>query len=88
MSTSSGAPIVDQAALKGGLQQRVIRGAALDVFEREPLPRDSPLWDLSNVVVTPHMTGSSPRKEARTADVFAENYAAYRDGCELPTRVV
>ena len=83
-------PIVDQAALTEALQQRVIRGAALDVFEREPLPDDAALWDLSNVVVTPHMAGSSPRKESRTAEVFAGNYAAYRDGDEagMPTRVV
>ena len=81
-------PIVDEAALTEGLQQRVIRGAALDVFEHEPLPQESPLWDLSNVVLTPHMAGSSPAKTSRTADVFAENYAAYRDGRDLPTRVV
>ena len=81
-------PIVDEAALTEGLQQRVIRGAALDVFEHEPLAKDSPLWDLSNVVLTPHMAGSSPAKTSRTADVFAENYAAYRDGRDLPTRVV
>ena len=81
-------PIVDEAALTEGLQQRVIRGAALDVFKHEPLAKDSPLWDLSNVVLTPHMAGSSPAKTSRTADVFAENYAAYRDGRDLPTRVV
>ncbi|PSP41318.1 D-2-hydroxyacid dehydrogenase [Halobacteriales archaeon QH_6_64_20] len=81
-------PIVDEAALTEGLQQRVIRGAALDVFEHEPLAKDSPLWDLSNIVLTPHMAGSSPAKTSRTADVFAENYAAYRDGRDLPTRVV
>jgi len=75
-------PIVEEAALVEALQQRVIRGAALDVFEEEPLGSDSPLWDLPNVVVTPHMAGSTPHKERRLADLFATNLEAYRDGEE------
>ncbi|WP_336364529.1 D-2-hydroxyacid dehydrogenase [Halalkalicoccus salilacus] len=69
--------VVDQPALTTALQQRAIRGAALDVFETEPLPSDSPLWDLSNVIVTPHMAGDTPHKHDRIADVFVENYEAF-----------
>ena len=47
-----------------------IRGAALDVFAEEPLPQDSVLWDLSNVVITPHMAGSTPHKPERWLDII------------------
>ncbi|MFB6105921.1 MAG: D-2-hydroxyacid dehydrogenase [Halobacteriaceae archaeon] len=73
-------PIVDEDALARVLQQRAIRGAALDVFESEPLDADSPLWDLSNAVLTPHMAGSTPEKVSRVVDIFARNYEAYVAG--------
>lgn len=69
--------VVDDEALARVLQQDVIRGAALDVFPEEPFPSDSPLWDLSNVVMTPHMAGSTPAKSERIAEVFATNLDAY-----------
>jgi phosphoglycerate dehydrogenase-like enzyme len=71
--------VIDEEALTEMLQQRAIRGAALDVFHEEPHPADSPLWDLSNVVMTPHMAGSTPHKPARIAEIFATNYRAYLD---------
>jgi len=74
--------VVDQDALVTALQQRRIRGAALDVFEEEPLPGTSTLWDLSNVVVTPHMAGVSPAYHARKAEIFVRNYRAFVDGDE------
>ncbi|MEF8908011.1 MAG: D-2-hydroxyacid dehydrogenase [Haloarculaceae archaeon] len=82
--------VVDEEALIYALQQGGIRGAALDVFEEEPLPPESPLWDLPNVVVTPHMAGSTPHKFERIAEVFAANYEAFADGRldELTNRVV
>ena len=82
--------VVDEDALVYALQQGGIRGAALDVFEEEPLPPESPLWDLPNVVVTPHMAGSTPHKFERIAEVFAANYGAFADGRldELTNRVV
>lgn len=72
--------VVDEDALAEALQQRTIRGAALDVFQREPLEADSTLWDLSNVIITPHNLGSSPQLPARIADIFVENYEAFVDG--------
>ena len=82
--------VVDEDALVYALQQGGIRGAALDVFEEEPLPTESPLWALPNVVVTPHMAGSTPHKFERIAEVFAANYGAFADGRldELTNRVV
>jgi len=72
--------IVDQTALVRALQYGVIRGAALDVFEAEPLPSDSVLWELSNVIVTPHMAWTSPETTARWAALLAENYRAVEAG--------
>ena len=74
--------VVDQDALVTALQQRRIRGAALDVFEEEPLPSSSALWDLSNVIVTPHMAGVSPAYHARKARIFVQNYRAFVDGSD------
>ena len=69
--------VVDEGALTRALQYGQIRGAALDVFETEPLPADSPLWDLSNVLLTPHMAGSTPKKAGRWADIIGENYRQF-----------
>ncbi|GMR11347.1 MAG: D-2-hydroxyacid dehydrogenase [Anaerolineae bacterium] len=60
INTSRGA-VVDQAALVDSLQQKRIAGAALDVFEEEPLPPDSPLRKMENVLLAPHIANSSPR---------------------------
>ncbi|WP_281195197.1 D-2-hydroxyacid dehydrogenase [Halorubrum sp. F4] len=82
--------VVDEPALETALQQGRIRGAALDVFEEEPLPADSPLWNLPNAIITPHMAGSTPKYADRIGDLFAENYERYADGelDELRNRVV
>jgi phosphoglycerate dehydrogenase-like enzyme len=69
--------VVDEDALIRALQYKQIRGAALDVFETEPLPADSPLWDLSNVLLTPHMAGSTPKKDERWADIIGANYRRF-----------
>ena len=60
INTSRG-PVVDEAALVSALQQRVIAGAALDVFENEPLPKDSPLRTMDNVILASHNSNSSPK---------------------------
>jgi len=81
-------PVADYDALTEALQQHVIAGAALDVYPEEPFPADSPLWGLSNTIMTPHMAGSTPRKPERLAEIFAANYAAFVDGDDaMPTRV-
>ncbi|MFB6299695.1 MAG: D-2-hydroxyacid dehydrogenase [Halobacteriales archaeon] len=72
--------IADQSALIEALQRGQIRGAILDVFEQEPLRSDSPLWDLSNVVMSPHLAGGSPRYVERVADIFAANYEHFIAG--------
>lgn len=72
--------VVDQDALEDALQTGDLRGAALDVFEEEPLPTESPLWQQSNVVVTPHMAGGTPRFPERCADVIATNYERFIAG--------
>lgn len=72
--------IVDQADLVRALDTGEIAGAALDVFEEEPLPATSPLWSLPNVVVSPHMSGDFNGYEHALAEIFIENYRRYREG--------
>lgn len=81
--------VVNEDHLVRALQNRDIRGAALDVTETEPLPADSPLWDLSNTLVTPHMAGMTPQYLDRLGDLFVENYRRFLgDGAEdLKNRV-
>jgi len=78
---------VDEPALIKALQARSIGGAALDVFEQEPLPADSPLWALDNVIVTPHVSGFNPHYNEMAADVFAQNLERYLTGQELLNQV-
>lgn len=66
-------PIVDEVALVDALRQGLIAGAALDVFDQEPLPASSPLWSLPNVIVTPHVAGARPRYLERALDLFMDN---------------
>lgn len=82
--------VCEQDDLVRALQYGTIRGAALDVFETEPLPPESPLWDLSNVVITPHMAGSTPNKVDRWRELLATNYAALvaNDPDAMTNRVV
>jgi phosphoglycerate dehydrogenase-like enzyme len=72
--------VVEQADLVRYLQADRLRGAALDVFEEEPLPPDSPLWDLPNVIVTPHQSGTTPHWPERCAAIVGENYEHLRAG--------
>jgi phosphoglycerate dehydrogenase-like enzyme len=65
--------VVDEQALIRALRESWIAGAGLDVFTHEPLPADSPLWDLENVIVTPHIAGDSPNYWKRLMMLLAEN---------------
>ncbi len=66
-------PVVDTTALLKALQEGEIGGAALDVTDPEPLPSDHPLWDLDEVIITPHNAGATPRYYERLADIVADN---------------
>ncbi|MCB2224617.1 MAG: D-2-hydroxyacid dehydrogenase [Actinobacteria bacterium] len=79
--------VVDEDALVAALRDGPLLGAGLDVFATEPLPAGSPLWDLPNVVMTPHVAGASPRYGERLADVFRRNLEAYRGAGEWVNRV-
>jgi phosphoglycerate dehydrogenase-like enzyme len=79
--------VVDEPALVRALEQGWIGGAGLDVFAQEPLPADSPLWRMENVILSPHIAGSTPHYNARAADVFAENLRRYLAGEPLLNQV-
>jgi phosphoglycerate dehydrogenase-like enzyme len=72
--------LVDEAALVSALQSGQVGAAALDVFVVEPLPVEHPLWDMPNVIITPHSSGSTPLAAQRAADVFADNLARWVRG--------
>jgi phosphoglycerate dehydrogenase-like enzyme len=65
--------IIDQAELRRALIEGRIAGAALDVFEKEPLPNDDPIWDIPNLLVSPHMAGDYIGWRQDNADLFAKN---------------
>lgn len=74
--------VLDHTALLHALQSGRLGGAALDVFPNEPLPNDSPLWSLPNVIITPHIAGYSRQYDQRAAQLFSENLTRYL--AELP----
>ena len=76
-------PIVDQAALVEALQGGKLRAALLDVFATEPLAADSPLWDMPNVLITPHSSANSQRTVDRGMELFLENLRRFREGLPL-----
>lgn len=79
--------VVDHNALIPLLREHKIAGAALDVFPTEPLPADSPLWKLPNVILTPHVAGFSPHYDERAAMLFAENLHRYLANLPLYNRL-
>jgi phosphoglycerate dehydrogenase-like enzyme len=80
--------VIDTDALITAVGDGQLKGVALDVFQQEPLPQDSPLWDLPGVLVSPHLAGLSPRYGERLAALFERNLAAYRGEAEWVNRVV
>ena len=75
--------VIDEAALIAALKAGRIAGAALDVFEQEPLPPDSELWGLENVILTPHISGGTPVYMQRAVALFCDNLRRYLDGQPL-----
>jgi len=76
-------PLVDEAALIEALRERQIAGAALDVFDQEPLPPESPLWDLENLLITPHTGGMTDKMWDRHYSIFADNLRRFQSGQPL-----
>ena len=79
--------VVDEDALVSALKDGRLRGAVLDVFATEPLPVGSALWDLPNVLVSPHTAALSRRENARIVDLFAENLRRFLASEALVNRV-
>lgn len=79
--------IVQEPALIDALHSGHLAGAYLDVFEQEPLPHDSPLWDLPNVILSPHNAGAALGNEERALAIFLENLARWHRGTPLVNEV-
>lgn len=79
--------LIDEPALAKVLREKRLGGAALEVFATEPLPTDSPLWDLPNVLISPHTAALSVHENERIDELFCENLRRYLRGEELLSRV-
>ncbi len=80
-------PLVREDTLLEALRRRWIAGAGLDVFETEPLPPDHPLYNLDNVIISPHVAGVTPYYWERMAKLFVENFNRFLAGEELEKKV-
>ena len=80
-------PIIDEVALVRALKEKWIGGAALDVFEQEPLPPESELWGMENVILTPHISGGTPVYMERAVELFCDNLRRYLAGEPLRNTV-
>jgi len=79
--------VVDQKALIKALQQNAIAGACLDVFEQEPLPADDPIWQMQNVIISPHVGGTGGPIAGRFSELVAENLIRFQEGRSLKNEV-
>lgn len=79
--------LVDEDALIAALRSGHLAGAALDVFATEPLPEDSPLWGMDNVIITPHSSGASELSAHRSEDVFIENLPRFLAGAAMKNEI-
>ena len=73
-------PIVVEGALIEALEGKQIAGAALDVFDSEPLPKENKLWGMENVLITPHVAGDSDRHRERVIDLLVKNIHRFQNG--------
>ncbi|MCO4089375.1 MAG: D-2-hydroxyacid dehydrogenase [Limnohabitans sp.] len=80
--------VVDEPALVSALQSGHLSGAFLDVFAHEPLPSDSPLWAMPQVMITPHAAGHSDGNETRVGQMFLDNLRCWNEGVALCNSVV
>ena len=80
-------PVVDEKALIEVLQEGKIAGAALDATEIEPLPDDSPLWKMLNVIITPHTAADTPYYMDRALSIFCKNIERFQNGERLISEV-
>jgi len=76
-------PVIDESAMIAALQTGRIQGAALDVFEVEPLPQDSPLWSMDNVLISPHSADHTTTWLEDSMDFFLDQFARFRSGGPL-----
>lgn len=76
-------PLIDEPVLVQALKENWIAGAGLDVFTTEPLPGDSPIWDLPNVIFSPHISGGAEDYLEKASAIFRQNLQRYLDGKKL-----
>lgn len=79
--------IIAEPDLIEALKHKKLAGAYLDVFASEPLDASSPLWDMENVIVTPHSAGHSAGNEKRVLELFVENLGLFADGAKLNNQI-
>lgn len=86
INVGRGNTVVEEELVKA-LQTEEIKGAMLDVFEKEPLPKESPLWKMPNVIITPHNAGPTPHYAKRAFEMFRNNLARFHQGEDLANQV-
>ena len=86
INVGRGKTVVEKDLIQA-LQQKIIAGAGIDVTEEEPLPSSNPLWDLENVIITPHISGLTPYYMDRAIAIFCENLKAYLQKKPLPNLI-
>ncbi len=79
VNVARGKLVVEQDLIRA-LREGRLKGAALDVFEKEPLPPESPLWDMDNVIITPHVAGASPLFWKKMKELLMEQFRRYLKG--------
>ncbi|CAK7262884.1 hypothetical protein SEPCBS119000_000214 [Sporothrix epigloea] len=87
LSNIARGPIVETDALIDALDKGILRGAALDVTDPEPLPDGHPLWSAKNIIITPHISGSSTKYNERVLAILEENVQRLHEGRPLANRV-